>query len=178
MTRKMKASTILFVCFAVSAAKPAFAQDAADNQTVLVGPWAIATTYKADTFENCTMSRSVDDLNITFQRNEDGLLLSLDSPKWMLEEGEAYTVQLTTGSQEIDAKAMAASKSVTITLSDTELNERLRTANALEVRGEGMTLSVPLDGSAVGLERLDACYEKNLRQSPESNPFVPPAKTP
>jgi hypothetical protein len=32
------------------------------NQTVNVGPWSIATSYKAEKFDNCSMSRSVDGL--------------------------------------------------------------------------------------------------------------------
>ena len=177
MPAKWKRSIVLAAYFA-SFAVPATAAEVSDSQTVSVGPWTVATTYKADTFENCTMSRSVGDLNATFLRNRDGLLLSLDSSRWSLEEGKAYPVRLAAGSQEIEATALAASRSVTIALADAELNKRLRTANALKVRGEGMTISVPLDGSAAGLERLDGCFEKNLRQSPESNPFVAPAKKP
>ena len=51
-----------------------------DNQTVNVGPWSIATSYKAEKFDNCSMSRSVDGLGISFVRTPDGLLLLLDSP--------------------------------------------------------------------------------------------------
>lgn len=177
MSGKMKTPAAVALCVA-ALAMPAFAQEASDSQTVTVGDWMIATTYEADRFENCTMTRSVDDLNVTFLRNREGLVLSLESSKWMLEGGETYPVQLAVGPAEADAQAAAASKSVTIPLSDTELEERLRTGNALEVRGAGMTLSVPLDGSAAGLGRLDECFDKNLRQSPESNPFVAPAKRP
>ncbi len=54
-----------------------------DTQTVKVGPWTVATTYKADKFYDCTMSRdSPEGLGISFVRNQDGLLLLLDSPKW------------------------------------------------------------------------------------------------
>lgn len=177
MSGKMKTPAALAVCVA-ALAMPAFAQETSDSQTVTVGDWTIATTYEADRFENCTMARSVDDLNVTFLRNREGLHLSLKSSKWMLEGGKSYPVQLAVGPVEADAQATAASKSVTIPLSDTELEERLRTGNTLEVRGAGMTLSVPLDGSAAGLGRLDECFDKNLRQSPESNPFVAPAKRP
>ena len=52
-----------------------------DTQIVRVGPCAIATTYKADRFDNCTMSRSAESLESTFVRNQDGLLLLLDSPE-------------------------------------------------------------------------------------------------
>jgi hypothetical protein len=157
---------------------PAFAQQPLDLQTVAVGPWTIATTYKADKFENCTMTRSADGLGVVFVRNQDGLLLSLDSPKWKLERGKAYPVRLSVGPRSLEAKALAESKSVTIALADTAFNERLRTANTLGVQGEGTTLRVPLDGSAAGLERLELCFDKNLRQSPESNPFVAPARRP
>jgi hypothetical protein len=168
---------LAFACLSI-AAMPALAQQPLDIQTAAVGPWTIATTYKADKFENCTMTRSGDGLGVMFVRNQDGLLLSLDSPKWKLERGKAYTVRLAAGSRSVDAKALAESKSVTITLADAPFNERLRIANVLEVRGQGMTLRVPLDGSAAALERLDVCFDKNLRQSPESNPFVAPAKRP
>ncbi len=177
MPKKTKTSTILAVFLAASA-MPALAAEPSDDATVTVGPWTIATTYKGDSFENCTMSRTVDDLGVTFLRNQDGLVLSLGSDKWRLEVGKAYPVHIAVGSQDVEAKALATSKSVTITLTDTDLNKRLRNANTMKVRGEGMTLSVPLDGSAAGLERLDECFEKNLRNSPESNPFVAPSRKP
>jgi hypothetical protein len=159
-------------------AGPALAQKPLDLQTVSVGAWTIATTYKADKFENCTMTRSVTDLGVVFIRNHDGLILSLDSAKWRLERGKAYSVNLSAGSQSVEAQALAESKSVIIALANRPFNERLRTANTLEVRGEGATLRVPLDGSAAGLDRLDLCFEKNVRQSPEANPFVAPGRKP
>jgi len=168
----------LLALYTAALMTPAVAQQPLDPQTVTVGAWTIATTYKADKFENCTMTRSADDLGITFVRDQDGLLLSLASSKWKLERGKAYAVHLSAGTRAVEGKALAESRSVTIALADAALNKRLRTANALEVRGEGTTLRVPLDGSAAGLERLEACFEKNLRQSPESNPFVAPAKRP
>ena len=156
----------------------AFAQQRTDSQVVTVGPWSIATTYEADNFENCTMTRSTPDLEVAFIRNQEGMLLSLDSQEWKLERGKAYAVRLNAGSHSLEAKALAESKSVTVALADPSFNKRLRTANLLEIRGEGATLRVPLDGSAAGFDRLDQCFEKNVRQSPESNPFVTPAKRP
>jgi len=41
-----------------------------DNQTVAVGPWAIASIYKADKLESCTMSRPAGELGITFVRTQ------------------------------------------------------------------------------------------------------------
>jgi hypothetical protein len=147
-----------------------------DNQTVKVGPWTIATTYKADKFDDCTMSSSAEDLGISFVRNQDGL--SLDSSKWKLERGKAYSVRLVASSQSIEAKALAETKSVTIALADRPFTGKLRTANVLEVRGEGTTIHVPLGGSAAALERLEACFDKNERESTETNPFVAPSRKP
>jgi Extensin-like protein C-terminus len=54
----------------------------AEKQTVTVGPWAIAASYKGDKFEGCSMSRSTAEVDITFLRAPDGLLLVLESQKW------------------------------------------------------------------------------------------------
>jgi hypothetical protein len=43
--------------FVILLTTSAFAQSR-DSETVIVGPWAIATTYKAEEFESCTMGRS------------------------------------------------------------------------------------------------------------------------
>ena len=149
-----------------------------DNQTIKVGPWTIAVTFRADKFDNCTMDRSVGDLGINFVRKSDGLLLLLNSPKWKLERGKAYTVRLVAGSRSVEAKALAESKDVTVALVDRSLNERLRTANVLEVRGKGATLRVPLDKSAAAFRRLDECFDKNSRKGVEANPFVAPPRKP
>lgn len=176
--RAILAGACLSVMHAVLAAPPALAQQQTDAQSVAVGPWVIATTYKADRFENCTMTRSVADLRAMFIRNRDGLLLTLDSSNWRLDRGKAYTVKLSTGSRSTEARALAESRSVTIALADAAFNDRLRIANTLDVVGEGTTLRVPLDGSAAGLERLDLCFDKNMRESPDTNPFVAPARKP
>ena len=119
----------------------------AEEQTATVGPWTIATSYKGERFDNCSMSRSTAELDITFIRAQDGLSLVLDLQKWKLERGKTYTVRLVAGSRSVEAKALAEFKAVTIAFVDRDLNERLRTADVLEVRGEGATLRVPLDGS-------------------------------
>src|SRR5215813_11485561 len=133
---------------------------AQDDQIVTVGPWSIATNYKADKFESCTMSRSTGELGITFLRASDGLLLILDSAKWKLNRGKAYSVRLVAGSRSVDAQALAETKSVTIALEDSRLNSKLRVTNVFEVRGEGATLHVPLDGSSTAFERLETCFNK------------------
>jgi len=150
----------------------------AEEQTVTVGPWTIAASYKGDKFDNCSMSRSTAELDITLVRAPDGLLLLLDSQKWKLERGKAYNVRLVAGSRTVEAKALAEFKGVTIALEDRALRERLRTADVLEVRGEGATLRVPLDGSTAALGRLEACFEKNSRAGVENNPFVAPSRKP
>jgi hypothetical protein len=157
---------------------PALGQQSQERQTVIVGPWSIVTTYKADKFESCTMSRSASGLGISFIRNQDGLLLNLDSTKWKLERGKAYTVRLAAGSQSVDAKALAETKGVTIAFADRSFNDNLRKAHVLEVRGEGDTIRVPLDGSTLALDRLEACFEKNGREGRETNPFVAPSRRP
>ncbi|MGA8918983.1 MAG: extensin family protein [Pseudolabrys sp.] len=156
-----------------------------DNQTVTVGPWAIATTYKANKFEGCTMRRSGGELGITFVRTQDGLLVMLDSPKWKLDRGKAYSVRLFAGSRSVDAKALAETQSVTIALADARLNSKLRSASILEVHGEGATLRVPLDGSPAAFERLETCFNRREasganplvgRKASETNPFVAPSR--
>src|SRR5262245_38084528 len=136
-----KSLALLFVIFL---ATPAAAQPSRDSQTVTIGPSAIATNYKADKFESCTMSRSSGALGISFIRGEDGLLVLLDSPKWKLSRGKAYPVRLIAGAHSVDAQALAEAKSVTIALEDARLNSRLRLANIFEVSREGATLRVPL----------------------------------
>jgi hypothetical protein len=68
----------------------------------------------------------------------------------------------------VDAQALAETKSITIAFEDPRLNSELRLANVLEVRGEGATLRVPLDGSSTAFERLETCFNK--RETAETNP--------
>jgi hypothetical protein len=154
------------------AAKSGLAQSSPsrETQTVTVGPWAIATTFKANKFESCTMSRSERELGITFVRTQDGLLVILESPKWKLDRGTAYSVRLFAGSRSVDARASAETKSVAIALADTRLNSKLRSVRSLEVRGARATLRVPLDGSSAAFERLETCF--NRREASEVNPLV------
>lgn len=141
-----------------------------NDQTIAVGPWAVATNYRANKFTTCTMSRSVGELGVTFARTQDGLVLILDSPKWKLDRGKSYPVRLSAGSRFVRTMAVAEPKSVTIALEDAALNSRLRSVRDLEVRGEGDTLHVPLDGSSVAFERLEECFNK--AEGPQTNPFA------
>ena len=172
---RIVAAAVGLVCLSL----PAFgAQQASEKQSVLIGPWTISTTHHADKFVSCSMSRSASDLEITFLKKQDGLFLTLDSPKWKLERGKTYTVKLLAGRRDAEVKALAEKTGVTIAFADGAFNEHLRTANVLEVRGEGATLRVPLDKSAIAFERLEACFERNSRESPETNPFVAPTRRP
>jgi hypothetical protein len=116
------------------------------------------------------MTRSDDELGIIFVRAQDGLSISLESPKWKLDRGKSYPVRLTAGSRSVDAKAVAETKRVSIMLADSRLNARLRSVNRLQVEAEGATLRVPLDSSSTAFERLEECF--NSREAPETNPFV------
>jgi hypothetical protein len=145
---------------------------------VKVGLWTITAAYKGDRFEDCSMNRSADELGIMFLRAQDGLAVLLDSDKWKLERGKAYMVRLVAGSRSIEARAMADSKAVTIALVDGAFNRRLRHASVLEVRGQGATLRVPIDGSTAAFQRLEACFDKNSRAGVETNPFVAHSRKP
>ena len=100
-----------------------------------VGPWIISTSHQADDFDGCAMSRSTEGVDATFLRTRDSLLLLLQSQKWNLERGKAYSVRLMAGSRSVEAKALADSKALTIALADRSLNKSLSTADVLEVRG-------------------------------------------
>ena len=166
------------VALAVAASLASAATAYAGEQTVTVGPWTMAAAYKGDRLEDCSMSRSADELGIMFLRAQDGLALLLNSEKWKLERGKAYIVRLVSGSRSIEARAMADSKAVAIDLVDETFNRRLRHGGVLEVRGEGATLRVPLDGSTVALRRLEACFNRNSQAGIETNPFVAHSRKP
>ena len=168
--------TTLALSFALLLTTPIVAW--AEDQAVAVGPWTIATSSRGDKFDSCTMSRSTNDLDVSFIRDQDGLILLLESSKWRLEKGKIYPVTLAAGSWSVEAKASAETQGVTIALNDRPLNERIRSANILEVMGEGATLRVPLDGTTAALSRLESCFVKNSRQSSYTNPFVAPSRKP
>ena len=169
----------LTLCFTMFLITSVLAQpQPQDNQTVTVGPWTIATTFKGDRFDSCTMDRSSGELGINFVRKQDGMMLNLNSSKWRLDRGKAYTIRLVAGSRSVETKALAETKDVAVALVDRALNERLRTANVLEVQGEGATLRLPLDGSAAAFARLEECFDKNSREGVEANPFVAPNRKP
>ena len=139
-------------------------------QTVTADPWAIGPNYKASKLQSCTMSRSEGELGITFVRAQGGLSLILESKKWKLDRGKSYPVRLTAGSRSVNAKCLAETKSVSITLADNRLDSGLRSGTNLQVHAQGATLRVPLDTSSKAFERLEECF--NSREAPKTNPFV------
>src|SRR3954451_20403355 len=79
-------TTASLVCLSILSSS-ALAQQQQESQAVTVGPWSIATTYKGDKFDYCTMTRSASGLGVTFVRNQDGLLLLLDSMEARTRQG-------------------------------------------------------------------------------------------
>jgi len=136
-------------------------------QTVTAGPWTIRPVYKASKLKSCTMSRSDSDPGISFVRAQNGLSLILESKKWKLDRGKFYPVHLTAGSRSVNATAMAETNSVNITLADTKLNSRLRSANNLQLHVKGAMLRMPLHSSSIAFERLEECF--NTGEAPERN---------
>ena len=141
-----------------------------ESQTVIAGPWAIGPNYTENKLQSCTMSRSDSDLGISFVRAQGGLSLILESKKWKLDRSKSYPVRLTAGSRSVNAKGLAETKSVTITLADNRLNSGLRSGTNLQVHAQGATLRVPLDTSSKAFERLEECF--NSREALKTNPFV------
>ena len=156
----------------------ALGQQNDDDSSLMIGPWRIEVVMKGTKLDGCSMGRKAnDDINATILRASDGLTLILDSSKWKLERGKQYPVDLAIGSRRWPMRASADSDAVTIALTDAALVDMIRRANILEVRGEGSTISIPLDKSVAALNRLETCFEKNSR-SPETNPFVAPGRAP
>ena len=115
--RMMRTPGSLFLVVPVATSAAAYAEER-QEQAITIGPWTIGTSYKADKFDSCSMSRSTEGMDITFLRTPDGLLLFLQSPNWKLEGGKAYTIRLMAGSRSVEVKALAELKAVTIALAD------------------------------------------------------------
>ena len=157
---------------------PAHAQGTEESKSENIGPWEIEATYKADRFDRCSISRTLqDDVVASLVRTTDGLVLELQSPNWKLERDKKYPVKMSLGPMGWDADVAAGPNSVSIEVGDKKFRAGLRTANALNVVGAGATIRVPLDKSTLALDRLDQCFEKNSHAI-ETNPFVEPKRQP
>lgn len=167
-----------FAAFLVAVASPAYAVEQQKDDAVAIGPWKIEAVTRGQKFERCTMTRTADDgVEVRFTRDMDGLELGMSSPKWKLGKGKSYPVELAAGTSVLKADVAAAGNVVSLPIKDDRFLKSLRVGDALEVRGEGSTIQVALDRSAAGLDRLEACYGKNLAPT-ETNPFVAPAGKP
>ena len=148
------------------------------DEAVAVGPWKVEAAYRGQKFDRCTMTRVTDDgVEIRFGRDADGIDLSMSSPKWKLGRGKSYPVELAAGTSVLKAEVAASGNEVSVPVRDDRFMKSLRLADGLEVRGEGSTIQVALDKSAAGLDRLEACWTKNLAPT-ETNPFVAPSRKP
>jgi hypothetical protein len=157
---------------------PARAQGTEESKSENIGPWEIDATYKADRFDRCSISRTLqDDVVASLVRTADGLMLVLQSPNWKLEREKTYPVKMSLGQVSWDADVAAEPNSVSIEVGDKKFRAGLRTANPLNVVGAGATIRVPLDKSTLALDRLDQCFEKNSHAI-ETNPFVEPKRQP
>jgi hypothetical protein len=157
---------------------PARAQRVEESKSESIGPWEIEATYKADKFDRCSISRTLqDDVVASLVRTTDGLMLVLQSPNWKLERDKKYPVKMSLGQVSWDAEVAAEPNSVSIEVGDKKFRAGLRTANVLSVVGAGAAIRVPLDKSTLALDRLDQCFEKNSHAI-ETNPFVEPKRQP
>lgn len=154
------------------------AQSVRESEAVAIGPWQIEAGYKDGKFERCVMSRTTEEgIEARLTRDKGDLALAMTSPRWQLESGKNYPVELVAGSVTWDSKVVATSNTVRVDLTEPRFTDALRLADMLEVRGAGSAIRVPLDKSAAAMERLERCYEKNSR-STETNPFVAPSRKP
>ena len=106
-----------------------------------------------------------------------GLALTMTSPRWRLEQGRSYPIELAAGSVTWDTKVIATINTVRVALTEPRFTDGLRIADLLEIRGAGSVIRMPLDKSAAAMERLERCYENN-RRSTETNPFIAPSRRP
>jgi hypothetical protein len=167
----------LIICFLFQSA-PSVAQSVRDNQAIAIGPWLIEAGYRNGKFERCIMSRTTEEgIEARLTREGGGLTLAMTSPRWRLEPGKTYPIELVAGAVTWETKVAATLNTVRVPLTEARFNDGLRVADILEVRGAGSAIRVPLDKSAAGMERLERCYENNMR-STETNPFIAPRRRP
>ena len=154
------------------------AQPLQENQAVGIGPWLIEASYNSGKFERCVMSRTTEEgIQARLTRDGGGLTLAMTSPRWRLEQGKSYPIELAAGSVTWETKVIATINTVRVSLTEPRFTDGLRVADILEIRGAGSVIRVPLDKSAAAMERLERCYENN-RRSTETNPFIAPSRRP
>lgn len=166
--------------FAATVASASIAAAApTETEGVSVGPWKVESASRNGKFLDCAMSRTTDDgVEVKIVRDSDGLMLRMTSPKWKLGRGKSYPVDLVAGNLDEKAEVSASGDAVSLRLTDNEFVGKLAQENELDVKGAGATIKVALDGSAAALDRLNSCYDKNSKNSAETNPFVAPKQKP
>jgi hypothetical protein len=170
-------SFLLMTCFVFCSAA-AHAQTLSESQAVAIGPWQIEAAYRNGKFERCIMSRTTEEgIEARVARDGNGLILTMTSPRWRLEAGKSYPVELVAGASTWSTTMAATLNSVRVALTEPRFTDGLRLADILEVRGAGSAIRVPLEKSAAAMERLERCYERN-RNSTETNPFIVPKRKP
>jgi hypothetical protein len=124
------------------------------------------------------MSRTTEEgIEARLTRDGGGLNLTMTSPRWRLEPGKSFPIELVAGTVTWETKVAATLNAVRVALTEARFNDGLRVADILEIRGAGSAIRVPLDKSAAAMERLERCYENN-RRSTETNPFIAPSRRP
>ena len=171
LLRLLAMTTVLLV--------PASAAHAVEeSKSENIGPWEIEATFKADSFDRCSISRKLDnDIVASFIRTTDELTFLLESSNWKLDRGKQYPVKMTLGPQSWDTKVAAEQNSVSVGVDQDKFEKGLKSANALDVVAAGATIKVPLDKSTAALERLEDCVVKNSGAA-TTNPFVVPSRRP
>jgi len=168
---------LLLAAFTALAPGLAYAQTLS-SEAVAIGPWQIEATYRGSKFERCVMRRRTEEgVEVRFQRDARGLALSMNSPRWRLEPGKSYPVELIAGTTTFKANMAATRTAVSLPIEDERFLKVLRLADGLDVKGAGSTIPIALDKSAAGLERLETCYTKNAAAT-ETNPFATPSRKP
>ena len=156
----------------------ALAQNVRESQAIAIGPWQIEATYRNGKFERCVMGRTTEEgIEARVARDGTGLILTMTSPRWRLEAGRNYPVELAAGSTSWATTMAATVNTVRVALTEPRFTDGLKLADILEVRGAGSAIRVPLEKSAAAMERLERCYERN-RVSTETNPFIAPSRKP
>lgn len=169
----MRGWLLFFPAFLLCA--PAHAEDKGSDKSVVIGPWKIEASYtKGKIFDRCTMSRTLDNgLEASFARDQGGTSLTMTSPRWKLDNGKTYPVNLAAGKVIWKTDVAATSDTVRVELTNARFNKAVKNVNRLEIRGAGATLTIPLDKSSAALARLEHCYATN-RKASETNPFIAP----
>jgi hypothetical protein len=133
-----------------------------------IGPWRVRA-WNAPTggFSGCTAHRLDDGVVASFGRSSSGYSLALGSPQWQLEEQGPVAVTLVAGSASAQAEAFVTRRTNLLVMLQRNpalvpriVNEFKR-ADAIEIRGAGVTVRVPSSEAAAALAELDRCWREH-----------------